>query len=196
MINLTLNDIMQGSEVVSMEISEPMSPSTRGLTMSMGNIKLRSGEGAPMDTDTDERDVHGISMRSVDSVGNDTMSMSKMMRLENAASTSKLGHAHDGASIVKVALSLYNVQQHIYLLDFQRSEGDAFSFMKVCAMIITELKNLAQASRGAMSVSGPSGTSPSASHSNLPLPPTGGRLVPSQPVSHSVTPPTAPAIGR
>lgn len=48
---------------------------------------------------------------------------------------------------VKVALSLYRVQQNIYLLDFQRIEGDAFGFMKTCAMIITELKNLSAASR-------------------------------------------------
>ena len=48
---------------------------------------------------------------------------------------------------VKVALSLYRVQQSIYLLDFQRIEGDAFGFMKTCAMIITELKNLSAASR-------------------------------------------------
>ncbi|KAJ1399589.1 hypothetical protein B484DRAFT_247885 [Ochromonadaceae sp. CCMP2298] len=50
---------------------------------------------------------------------------------------------------VKVALSLYKVQQNIYLLDFQRVEGDAFGFMKLCAFIITELKNLSAASRAA-----------------------------------------------
>lgn len=54
---------------------------------------------------------------------------------------------------VKIALSLYKVQQHIYLLDFQRIEGDAFSFMKLCALIITELKNLSAASRAAMAAS-------------------------------------------
>jgi 5'-AMP-activated protein kinase, catalytic alpha subunit len=35
--------------------------------------------------------------------------------------------------IVKIALTLYKVQQNIYLLDFQRVEGDAFGFMKLCA---------------------------------------------------------------
>eukprot|EP01034_Spumella_vulgaris_P026159 gene26159-32694_t len=50
-------------------------------------------------------------------------------------------------SKVKIALSLYKVQQNIYLLDFQRVEGDAFGFMKLCAFIITELKNLSAASR-------------------------------------------------
>lgn len=48
---------------------------------------------------------------------------------------------------VKIALSLYKVQQNIYLLDFQRIEGDAFGFMKLCALIVTELKNLSAASR-------------------------------------------------
>jgi 5'-AMP-activated protein kinase catalytic alpha subunit len=56
-----------------------------------------------------------------------------------------LGGAAD--SKVKIALSLYKVQQNIYLLDFQRVEGDAFGFMKLCAFIITELKNLSAASR-------------------------------------------------
>jgi hypothetical protein len=69
--------------------------------------------------------------------------------------------------IVKAALSLYKVQQSIYLLDFQRvevsdifafnvsieydhhvcSQGDAFGFMKLCSLIVTELKNLSAASR-------------------------------------------------
>ena len=48
---------------------------------------------------------------------------------------------------VKIALSLYKVQANIYLLDFQRVEGNAFGFMKLCALIITELKNLSAASR-------------------------------------------------
>jgi len=55
--------------------------------------------------------------------------------------------AHIPDSKVKIALSLYKVQQNIYLLDFQRVEGDAFGFMKLCAFIITELKNLSAASR-------------------------------------------------
>lgn len=39
------------------------------------------------------------------------------------------------------------VQQNIYLLDFQRVEGDGFSFMNLSAKIITELKTLSAASR-------------------------------------------------
>lgn len=54
---------------------------------------------------------------------------------------------YGSSDIVKIALTLYKVQQSIYLLDFQRVEGDAFGFMKLCARIITELKNLSAASR-------------------------------------------------
>ncbi|KAJ0393091.1 hypothetical protein P43SY_004485 [Pythium insidiosum] len=43
---------------------------------------------------------------------------------------------------VKIGLQLYKVQQHIYLLDFQRLDGNAFTYMNLCARIITELKTL------------------------------------------------------
>lgn len=39
------------------------------------------------------------------------------------------------------------MQQNIYLLDFQRVEGDGFSFMNLSAKVITELKTLSAASR-------------------------------------------------
>jgi hypothetical protein len=39
------------------------------------------------------------------------------------------------------------VQQTIYLLDFQKMSGDAFSYMTLCANIITELKTLSAASK-------------------------------------------------
>jgi len=48
---------------------------------------------------------------------------------------------------VKIGLTLYKVQQTIYLLDFQKMSGDAFSFMTLCANIITELKTLSAASK-------------------------------------------------
>jgi 5'-AMP-activated protein kinase catalytic alpha subunit len=48
---------------------------------------------------------------------------------------------------VKIGLTLYKVQQNIYLLDFQKMTGDAFSFMTLCASIITELKTLSAASK-------------------------------------------------
>lgn len=48
---------------------------------------------------------------------------------------------------IKIGLTLYKVQQSIYLLDFQKISGDAFSFMTLCANIITELKMLSAASK-------------------------------------------------
>jgi 5'-AMP-activated protein kinase, catalytic alpha subunit len=50
---------------------------------------------------------------------------------------------------IKIGLTLYKVQQNIYLLDFQKVSGDAFSFMTLCANIITELKTLSAASKQA-----------------------------------------------
>lgn len=71
------------------------------------------------------------------------------MELATGGEATSTGMDGDGDESVevKVALSLYKVQQSIYLLDFQRLEGDAFDFMKLCAMTITELKNLSAASR-------------------------------------------------
>merc|ERR1719223_1608508 len=34
---------------------------------------------------------------------------------------------------IKIGLTLYKVQQNIYLLDFQKKTGDAFSFMTLSA---------------------------------------------------------------
>jgi 5'-AMP-activated protein kinase catalytic alpha subunit len=44
--------------------------------------------------------------------------------------------------VVTIGLQLYKVQQHIYLLDFQKLDGNAFTYMNLCARIITELKTL------------------------------------------------------
>jgi len=49
-----------------------------------------------------------------------------------------------GLAVVKVALSLYKVQHAVHLLDFQLVEGSPFSFMKICAILILELKRLSQ----------------------------------------------------
>jgi serine/threonine protein kinase len=51
---------------------------------------------------------------------------------------------------IKIGLTLYKVQQNIYLLDFQKMTGDAFSFMTLCANIITELKTLSAANKQAL----------------------------------------------
>ena len=53
-------------------------------------------------------------------------------------------HLKTGGEIV-VALSLYRVQRGIYLLDFQRVDGDSISFMKFSALVVDELKNLSKA---------------------------------------------------
>jgi 5'-AMP-activated protein kinase catalytic alpha subunit len=49
---------------------------------------------------------------------------------------------HQQMQRIKIGLQLYKVQQHIYLLDFQRLDGNAFTYMNLCARIITELKTL------------------------------------------------------
>ncbi len=36
---------------------------------------------------------------------------------------------------ITVCLTLYKVQQSIYLLDFQRKQGDQFTFMNFCALV-------------------------------------------------------------
>jgi len=48
---------------------------------------------------------------------------------------------------VKIGLTLYKVQHSIYLLDFQKLNGDSFTFMTLCANIISELKTLSAASK-------------------------------------------------
>ena len=53
---------------------------------------------------------------------------------------------------IKIGLTLYKVQQNIYLLDFQKMTGDAFSFMTLCANIITELKTLSAANKQQMAM--------------------------------------------
>jgi len=62
-----------------------------------------------------------------------------------------VSNSNHSPQVVKIALSLFKVQQSIYLLDFQRVEGDAYGFMKLCALIVAELKNLSSASRGTSS---------------------------------------------
>ena len=48
---------------------------------------------------------------------------------------------------IKIGLTLYKVQHSIYLLDFQKINGDSFSFMTLCANIISELKTLSAANK-------------------------------------------------
>eukprot|EP00529_Nitzschia_sp_RCC80_P013838 CAMPEP_0113475440 /NCGR_PEP_ID=MMETSP0014_2-20120614/19122_1 /TAXON_ID=2857 /ORGANISM="Nitzschia sp." /LENGTH=737 /DNA_ID=CAMNT_0000368361 /DNA_START=42 /DNA_END=2255 /DNA_ORIENTATION=- /assembly_acc=CAM_ASM_000159 len=80
------------------------------------------------------------------------------MRHPSAPTFMKVVAGDDGHSVpvpnlstpeyaIKIGLTLYKVQQNIYLLDFQKKTGDAFSFMTLCANIITELKTLSAASK-------------------------------------------------
>lgn len=83
-------------------------------------------------------------------VNNDT-SINNTGKSNNISDTmyDNLNNLHNYNSCTKVALSLYKVQQSIYLLDFQKVEGDSFSFMKACSRFITELKKLSAAARQA-----------------------------------------------
>ena len=120
--------------------SSPMSPNTRGALQQLEGVNLKSPKsyeinrtaagsyesargiaftGGAHYTDMEHSDSPpsrelGISMSSVESNNaGDGVVGSKILRMDTNP---------DGNSTVKVALSLYNVQQHIYLLDFQKSE--------------------------------------------------------------------------
>lgn len=47
-----------------------------------------------------------------------------------------------GASefVTEMRLQLYKVQEHAYLLDFQKLDGNVCSFMHLCGMIIDQLQ--------------------------------------------------------
>lgn len=62
--------------------------------------------------------------------------------LSTEMTDAKMQQHFQAQSQIKIGLQLYKVQQHIYLLDFQRLEGNAFMYMNLCARIITELKTL------------------------------------------------------
>lgn len=83
--------------------------------------------------------------------------------------SSKLNSHLMAQSQIKIGLQLYKVQQHIYLLDFQRLEGNAFIYMNLCARIITELKTLS----GIRPVTAP-GHDPRFGEGGMPMP--GGAL--------------------
>lgn len=63
---------------------------------------------------------------------------------QGASGGEQLSDDSDGVETIKVFLSLYKVQANIYLLDFQKLEGNPFDFMTLCANIITQLKLLSQ----------------------------------------------------
>jgi serine/threonine protein kinase len=65
----------------------------------------------------------------------------------NEGDLSRIPNLSTAEYSIKIGLTLYKVQQNIYLLDFQKMTGDSFSFMTLCANIITELKTLSAASK-------------------------------------------------
>eukprot|EP01035_Chromulina_nebulosa_P021991 gene21991-28466_t len=77
---------------------------------------------------------------------NDKLYNHSQTPLQSNSKSSKYSRRYTDSKI-KIAMSLYKVQQNIYLLDFQQIEGDIFGFMKLCSLIITELKNLSNVSR-------------------------------------------------
>lgn len=93
--------------------------------------------------------------QAFDDGGNDDMNIDEDEKEPCESKTTCLGTIEDVPVpdlstkdyCIKVGLTLYKVQQSIYLLDFQKMTGDAFSFMTLCANIITELKTLSAASK-------------------------------------------------
>ncbi len=61
-----------------------------------------------------------------------------------AALSDRLPAVLPSGDSIRIYLSLYKVQANIYLLDFQKTDGNPFDFMALCARIITELKALSQ----------------------------------------------------
>jgi len=102
--------------------------------------------------------AHGLSAASLNQLAVSRYRIKCRCRIANIFSPSAplfggaFGQSH-GASddgderFIKIFLSLYKVQASIYLLDFQKMEGNPFDFMTLCARIITELKALSQVRR-------------------------------------------------
>jgi len=100
----------------------------------------RQGTDSSMDMDVDSKDKTPGPQSSSGSMSVISKEEGQFVPVPNL-STSEYS--------VKIGLTLYKVQQNIYLLDFQKMTGDAFSFMTLCANIITELKTLSAASKHA-----------------------------------------------
>jgi 5'-AMP-activated protein kinase catalytic alpha subunit len=141
------------------------------LQLSSYRIKCKWRPNVPRDDEKDPlgmvptaggptADVAFHSASSMDTDGDVTMDegMSKQRKIDPSQAFMQVVAGDDGHQVpvpnlstqgysIKIGLTLYKVQQNIYLLDFQKKTGDAFSFMTLCANIITELKTLSAASR-------------------------------------------------
>ena len=107
------------------------------------NLQAAWAQAVAIDTSMDvEQDAKDSKAAALKSVG---PGMTVLSPSEGECVT--VPNLSTGEYSVKIGLTLYKVQQNIYLLDFQKMTGDPFSFMTLCANIITELKTLSAASR-------------------------------------------------
>lgn len=115
-------------------------PTAGGETMqgAWNNNNARGNGEVGMDIDTDDRDGDG---------GQHPFDQGMRAIGEGQGQTLPIPNLSTRDYSIKIGLTLYKVQQNIYLLDFQKMTGDAFCFMTLCANIITELKTLSAASR-------------------------------------------------
>lgn len=112
-------------------------PSAGGETAQTAWAKAKSDSSMDMDVDGKDKKNGGASIMSMKVIAGDDGHLLRVPILSTADYS------------IKIGLTLYKVQQNIYLLDFQKMTGDAFSFMTLCANIITELKTLSAASKQA-----------------------------------------------
>jgi len=119
-----------------------------GATGSWGKPPPQRGQSdASMDIDVDSPDQKKSATSPAQHLSGSDGNMTVMSA--NAGESVRVPNLSTSDYSIKIGLTLYKVQQHIYLLDFQKMTGDAFSFMTLCANIITELKTLSAASRQA-----------------------------------------------
>jgi hypothetical protein len=130
-------------------LSGAMSNGANSPVLSPSTSSFDMGENGHTHVGSGDNEDDPAEMRPVGSPGKGVSADVPMngMAVDSSSQNSNGGRLFAPQPKIKIALSLYKVQQNIYLLDFQRVEGDAFSFMKLCAFIITELKNLSAASR-------------------------------------------------
>jgi len=109
------------------------------MPMAGGDTPDRAWDRSQMDSD-------GATEMNIDDDGKQTWSESKT-KCVGTKDAIPVPDLSTRDYCIKIGLTLYKVQQSIYLLDFQKMTGDAFSFMTLCANIITELKTLSAASK-------------------------------------------------
>lgn len=116
--------------------------------MRSGIVQPTAGGDTPESAwnETSKSQGDDIDMTIADDTASDGQSKMKVISGDNGQFTN-VPNLNTPEYCIKIGLTLYKVQQNIYLLDFQKMTGDAFSFMTLCANIITELKTLSAASK-------------------------------------------------